>query len=107
MAISLSFKIDGKMQTFKKDDIYFADNIRAVKHSIVQADYYNAEKQDVEKFEAMQEDFCQMMSDIFNNEFSSEQFKQGLTLKNHVKAEEIYILALGGTLDKEDTDKKK
>ena len=107
MAISLSFKVDGKMQTFKKDDIYFADNIRAVKHSIVQAEYYNSKKQDVEKFEAMQEDFCQMMSDIFNNEFSSEQFKQGLTLKNHSKAEEIYILALGGTLDKEDTDKKK
>ena len=105
MAISLSFKIDGKMQTFKKDDIYFADNIRAVKYSIVQAEYYNAEKQDVEKFEAMQEDFCQMMSDIFNNEFSSEQFKQGLTLKNHVKAEEIYILALGGKLDEEDKKK--
>lgn len=106
MAINLSFKVDDKMQTFKKDDIYFADNIRAVKHSIIQADYYNSEKQDVEKYGAMQEDFCQMMSDIFNNEFSGEQFKQGLTLEKHNKAEEIYILALGGTL-KEDTDKKK
>lgn len=105
MVISLSFKVDGKMQTFKKDDIYFADNIRAVKHSIIQAEYYKAEKQDVEKYETMQEDFCQMISDIFNNEFSAEQFKQGLSLSKHEKAEEIYILALGGKLDEEDKKK--
>ncbi len=105
MAISLSFKIDGKMQTFKKDDIYFADNIRAVKHQIVQREYYMSEKEDAEKFEAMQEDFCQTMSDIFNNEFSSEQFRQGLTLEKTKKAEEIYVLALGGKLDEEDKKK--
>lgn len=105
MAISLSFKIDGKMETFKKDDIYFADNIRAVKHSIIQNEYYLLEKQDAKKFESLQEDFCQMISDIFNNEFSAEQFKQGLSLSKHEKAEEIYILALGGKLDEEDKKK--
>lgn len=105
MAISLSFKIDGKMETFKKDDIYFADNIRAVKHQIVQMDYFDSEEQTPEKYEAMQEDFCQMMSDLFNNEFSSEQFRHGLTLEKTKKAEEIYILALGGKLDEEDKKK--
>ncbi|MFW8619013.1 phage tail assembly chaperone G [Enterococcus innesii] len=106
MTISISFKIDGKMHTFKKDDIYFSDNIRAVKHTIVQSKFYNGDDPTPEKYEEMQEDFCEMMADIFNNEFSSDQFKRGLSLSSHKKAEEIFTQALGGKIDKEDKEKK-
>ncbi len=106
MAISLSFKIDKKMETFKKDDIYLSDNIRAVKHQIVQTEYYTSEKQTPEAFEEMQNDFCEMIADIFDNEFSSEQLKKGLTLKKYKEVENIYILALGGKVEKEDSEKK-
>lgn len=107
MAIELSFKVDGKMQTFKKDNIYFKDNIRAVKHTIVQTEYYEAEKQTEEAYEQMQNDFCEMISDIFNNDFSAEQLKNGITLDNLRKLDDIFTLALGGKLKKEEETEKK
>lgn len=107
MAISVSFKIEKKMKTFTKDDIYFADNIRAVKHSIVQADYWQSKEQTPEKYEDMQNDFCNMIADIFNNDFSGEQFKQGMLLSSHQQADDIFTLALGGKLEKEDDEEKK
>ncbi len=106
MAISISFKVDGKMNTFKKDDIYFSDNIRAVKHTIVQSKFYNSDDPTPEKYEEMQDDFCEMIADIFNNEFSADQFKRGLSLSSHKKAEEIFTLALGGKADKDEKEKK-
>lgn len=101
MAIEVSFKIDGKMKTFTKDDIYLKDNIRAVKHSMIQHDYYTNEGQTPEKFEEMQDDFCAMISDIFGNEFSPEQLKSGISLSDTEKLNEIYTLALGGKVEEE------
>ena len=105
MAISLSFKVDGKMKTFKKDDIYLTDNIRAVKHSIVQSEYYTAEKPSAEKYEEMQADFCEMIADLFNNEFSGDQLRQAYPLSKFEDLEEIYVQALGGKSE-EDSEKK-
>lgn len=109
MRIELTLRIDGKMTTFTKDDIYLSDNIRAVKHQIAQKKFYTSDDQTAEMFEEMQDDFCEMIADIFNNDFSSEQFKNGLSLANRTKAEDIYILALGGKLkdEQEDDESKK
>lgn len=108
MAIEISFKIEGKMQTFTKDKIYFRDNIRAVKHQILQSRYYENPLADSEKFEEMQNDFCQMIADIFGNDFSGEQLRDGFPLSERQKLEDVYILALGGELEKkENKDEKK
>jgi hypothetical protein len=105
--MELSFKVDNKMQTFKKDAIYFKDNIRAVQHTIVQDKFYKSDDPTPEMYEDMQHKFCEMIADLFNNEFSAEQFKAGMTLKNMKTAEEIFTLALGGKLDKEEKESEK
>lgn len=107
MSLELSFKVDGKMQTFKKDAIYFKDNIRAVQHTMVQDTFYKSEHPTPEKYEEMQHGFCEMIADIFNNEFSAEQFKAGMSLESMKKAEDIFTLSLGGKLEKEKESEKK
>ena len=107
MAISLSFKVDGKMKTFKKDDIYFSDNIRAVKHSIVQTEFYTKENATKEDYENMQTDYCEMIADIFGNEFSADQLKNGLTIGKLDELESIYLKALGGEKKETDESEKK
>ena len=105
--MEISFKVDGKMRTFSKDKIYFRDNIRAVKHQIIQGKYFEEEINDPEKYEEMQADFCRMIADIFNNEFSAEQLRDNFLLEDRERLEEIYILALGGTIKKETDEEKK
>ena len=105
--MELSFKVDNKMQTFKKDAIYFKDNIRAVQHTIVQDAFYKSDNPTPEMYEEMQHGFCEMIADLFNNEFSAEQFKAGMTLESMNKAEDIFTLALGGKLEKEKEAEKK
>lgn len=105
--MELSFKVDNKMQTFKKNDIYLKDNIRAVQHTMVQDKFYKSDNQTPEMYADMQHDFCQMISDFFNNEFSAEQLKAGVTLENIQVANDIFTLALGGKLDKEEKESGK
>lgn len=105
--MEISFKIDGKMQTFTKDTIYLRDNIRAVKHQIVQSNYFESPQQSHEEYENMQYDFCEMIAYIFDGEFSAEQLRDNYPLTEREKLDDIYILALGGTLKKESTDEKK
>lgn len=107
MAITLSFKVDGKMKTFKKDDIYFSDNIRAVKHSIVQTDFYSKKDATKEDYENMQNDYCEMIADIFDNDFSAEQLKTGLTISKLDELDAIYLKALGGEKKESDDNEKK
>ena len=105
--MEISFKIDGKMQTFTKETIYLRDNIRAVKHQIVQKEYYNGPQDKSEDYENMQYDFCEMIAYIFDGEFSAEQLRDNYPLSAQDELDDIYILALGGTLKKESTDEKK
>mgnify|MGYP001241804384 FL=1 len=105
--MEISFKIDGKMQTFTKETIYLRDNIRAVKHQIVQSNYFESPQQSHEEYEKMQYDFCEMIAYIFDGEFSAEQLRDNYPLSEREKLDEIYILALGGTLKKESDDEKK
>lgn len=107
MSLDLTFKVDGKMKTFSKDAIYFKDNIRAVKHTIVQQKFFNSENQNEEMYEETQQSFCEMMADIFDGQFSAEQFKSGMTLENVSKAEDIFTLALGGKLDSKEKESEK
>lgn len=104
MAYQISFKVDGKMQTFKKDDVYLEDNVRAVQFSIRQAEFFGSDDQTPEKYDDLQKHYFQFISDFFGNGFSAEQLSQSFPLSKKEELEDIYQAALGGKA--EDSEKK-
>lgn len=105
--IEIKLTIDGKKQAFKKREITIRDNIFAVKHQILATQYYSdAEKaNDPDEYEKIQLNFAKTIAQIFGNEFTADQLLDGLGSKESEVLNEIYLQALGGTVD-EDTEKK-
>lgn len=105
--IEIKLTIDGKKQAFKKREITIRDNIFAVKHQILATQHYSdAEKaNDPEEYEKIQLNFAKTIAQIFGNEFTADQLLDGLGSKESEVLNEIYLQALGGTVD-EDAKKK-
>lgn len=105
--IELKLTIDGKKQVFKKREMTIRDNIFAVKHQILATQHYSDEKKanDPDEYEKLQVNFAKTIAQIFYNEFTADQLLDGLGNKGAEILNEIYLEALGGTVD-EDTEKK-
>lgn len=105
--IEIKLTIDGKKQAFKKREITIRDNIFAVKHQILVAQHYSDSEKvnNPEEYEKIQLDFAKTITQIFNNEFTVDQLLDGLGSKESEVLNEIYLQALGGTIDEGDEKK--
>lgn len=104
--IKLKFKIKGVVKEFEKDEFTITDNLLAVEHQIMQADYFKSEEDrlNIKKHRALQENYLKMFSEIFDNTFTPEEL--GQANKNVLNdLAEIYSAALGGE-EKEESKKE-
>lgn len=104
-----TLKIKGEDREFKRDNFFLRQAILANKHQIVADEFYQKEHPTAEEFEDLQTDLAKTISEIFDGQFTPDEFIDGLTIENQHVADDVLILALGGKLEKEEKqdDEKK
>lgn len=101
--VAIELTIDGKKKKFEKKELFMRENIEAMKFSFKQAEYLNKEEQTAEDIEENQKHFADLISFVFNRDFTAEEFINGCAIKHYPVAEEIYVECLGG---KDESEKK-
>lgn len=102
-----TLKIKGEDREFKRDNFFLRQAILANKHQIVADEFYKKDHPTAEEFENVQMDLAKTISEIFDGQFTADEFIDGLTMENQHVADDILILALGGKLKEEKQDDEK
>lgn len=100
----LKLTIDGKVQKFQKKQFFIKENILALQFSMKQEKYLRLEEPEIEDIEKNQLNFAEFMSEVFEKQFTPEEFINGCLIEDKDIAEDIYIQCLGG--NSEDKEKK-
>ncbi|MBT2732120.1 hypothetical protein [Carnobacterium sp. ISL-102] len=93
--------INGKTKKFDKKQFFIKEHILALQFSLKQEKYLKKEDRNIEDIAENQKNWAEFMSDVFEKQFTVEEFINGLEIKDKSAAEDIYIECLGGKNDEE------
>ena len=97
----IKLSINGKTKKFEKKQFFIKEHILALQFSLKQEKYLKKEDKTIEDIAENQKNFAEFVSAVFENQFTSEDFVNGLEIKDKAAAEDIYIDCLGGNDEKE------
>jgi len=97
----IKLSINGKTKKFDKKQFFIKEHILALQFSMKQEKYLQKEDRTIEDIAENQHNWAEFMADIFANQFTADEFINGLEIKDKAAAEDIYIECLGGKNDKE------
>lgn len=97
----INLVIGGKNKKFVKKQFFIKEHILALQFSLKQEKYLKKEDKTIEDIAENQKNFAEFISAVFENQFTSEEFVNGLEVKDKTAAEDIYIDCLGGNDEKE------